>query len=490
MDGKTFDDLIRRFCTIRLTRVSALRGLVTGAATALTGAALASDETDAKKKGGKGRQKSSKGKSGRKKKGGKKGKKRQPQTKQRPQIRQEPLCAEGHVALCHNSTNENGGVIQCPNGSSTNLAGHCGHNDEDANPFDCFCKDGGFDPNFHCLGFTPQLQECFDCSGDGSCFFVCQPDLCPQPDPDDPCKEAVCINNACAIQNKADGTTCDDGLFCTVDDVCTDGVCGGRPRDCSGETDQCNLGVCDEAADACVKQPTPGVTCDDGLFCTVDDVCDADGVCGGSPRDCSAESDQCNDGVCDEDADACVAQPKPDGTACDDGLFCTVDDVCTGGVCGGSPRVCPSDECNDGVCDEANDACVLDPKDDNTVCGPNGEDICCAGVCTDNDTNENCGACGNVCPPGHTCTGGICVPPEICPDEFSPKPCGGIQVTCKAEASGEGCGVNSDNPPQGSVQVVCTDGVATCVCNSRTCTVDGTIFARGEVTTCTAVPCA
>jgi hypothetical protein len=52
MDGEKFDDLLKRLCTTRLTRISALRGLVAGAAAALTGAAIASDETDAKKKRG------------------------------------------------------------------------------------------------------------------------------------------------------------------------------------------------------------------------------------------------------------------------------------------------------------------------------------------------------------------------------------------------------------------------------------------------------
>ena len=47
MDGEKFDNLIRQICTTRLTRVSALRGLVAGAVAALTGATLASDDTDA-----------------------------------------------------------------------------------------------------------------------------------------------------------------------------------------------------------------------------------------------------------------------------------------------------------------------------------------------------------------------------------------------------------------------------------------------------------
>jgi hypothetical protein len=50
MDGQTFDDLVKRLATIRLTRLVALRGLVTSAAMALTGATLTAEETEAKKK--------------------------------------------------------------------------------------------------------------------------------------------------------------------------------------------------------------------------------------------------------------------------------------------------------------------------------------------------------------------------------------------------------------------------------------------------------
>src|SRR5215211_789495 len=50
MEDQRFDDLVKRLCTTRLTRLSALRGLAGGAAAALTGALLASDDTEAKKR--------------------------------------------------------------------------------------------------------------------------------------------------------------------------------------------------------------------------------------------------------------------------------------------------------------------------------------------------------------------------------------------------------------------------------------------------------
>jgi hypothetical protein len=55
MDGHTFDELIRRLGTTRLTRVRALRGIVAAATAAVTGTSLGLDVMEAKKKAKAGR---------------------------------------------------------------------------------------------------------------------------------------------------------------------------------------------------------------------------------------------------------------------------------------------------------------------------------------------------------------------------------------------------------------------------------------------------
>lgn len=110
---------------------------------------------------------------------------------------------------------------------------------------------------------------------------------------------------ACAPESPL---ACDDGNPCT-DDLC-DVLLGCQHAD--------NL-----------------VPCEDGLFCTVDDECAA-GACGGSPRDCGAVGDQCNAGVCNEVTDTCDPQAVADGSPCDDNDACTVADVCSSGTCGGT----------------------------------------------------------------------------------------------------------------------------------------------------------
>ncbi|MEM7826921.1 MAG: hypothetical protein QXQ40_01710 [Candidatus Aenigmatarchaeota archaeon] len=72
-------------------------------------------------------------------------------------------------------------------------------------------------------------------------------------------------------RNKPDGTACDDGLYCTVNDACTSGTCGGVARDCSSfnlpKIETCDnnpdnnpftwdyfpgfTSVCDESLDKC-----------------------------------------------------------------------------------------------------------------------------------------------------------------------------------------------------------------------------------------------
>jgi hypothetical protein len=44
-----------------------------------------------------------------------------------------------------------------------------------------------------------------------------------------------------------------------------------------------------------------------------------------------------------------------------------------------------------------------------------GSAICCNGSCVNQSTDDsNCGACGNVCPPGTTCSAGACVTTNLC----------------------------------------------------------------------------
>ena len=117
---------------------------------------------------------------------------------------------------------------------------------------------------------------------------------------DDPPEGYVTNNDDCddADQSVFPESACDDGLFCTVNDTCLAGVCSGdQPMNCSGVDDQCNVGICDEAADQCVPQPiNQGDACDDGDLCTLQDQC-TDGACIGNLNTCSGHG-TCSNGTC------------------------------------------------------------------------------------------------------------------------------------------------------------------------------------------------
>jgi hypothetical protein len=249
---------------------------------------------------------------------------------------------------------------------------------------------------------------CPGCFVDGSCVagdavkpgnpcLICNPDLDPR----------GWSNN--------DGVTCDDGLFCTTDDACRSGACGGAPRDCDDGVTCNGISTCLEDSDSCsapVSQCGTNAVCDvatntcrstcDG--CVISGVCVLAGAeapgnpcqvcdptraatgytiaagksCGAAATSCSGQ-DTCdgqgrcqpnnlpantacgnpNSSACDQ-PDACDGNGNcqqrgaANGTPCDDGAFCTTGDQCQGGQCG------PTGQQNCGTnrtCNEAANQC-------------------------------------------------------------------------------------------------------------------------------------
>ncbi|HYC55804.1 MAG TPA: hypothetical protein VEL28_12795, partial [Candidatus Binatia bacterium] len=208
---------------------------------------------------------------------------------------------------------------------------------------------------------------------------------------DDSCNEAL---DQCS--NLPNAAPCDDGLYCTINDTCSGGSCSGTPRSCA-DSNVCTDDACNEAADTCTNINNTAA-CNDGFFCTVGDVCSA-GACAGTARDC-ADSNVCTNDSCNEAGNFCAHANN--SIVCNDGLYCTVDDVCSGGVCTGPPRNCSDGNlCTDDVCSEAADVCT----------NPNNAAPCNDGLfCTDTDTCSG-GAClgtGDACDDGNVCTDDAC----------------------------------------------------------------------------------
>jgi cysteine-rich repeat protein len=144
-----------------------------------------------------------------------------------------------------------------------------------------------------------------------------------------------CCSPTCQLE--PDGQACDDGRFCTLDSVCSQGTCGGgNPRDCA-DANSCTADRCDEPTAQCVHDSTilDGTACDDGNACTQGDAC-AGGGCRGDAVTCD-DGNACTTDTCDPTTGCRFV--NGDGAVCDDGDQCTDDDACQQGACGGR-RVC------------------------------------------------------------------------------------------------------------------------------------------------------
>ncbi|TNF27903.1 MAG: hypothetical protein EP329_18880 [Deltaproteobacteria bacterium] len=167
------------------------------------------------------------------------------------------------------------------------------------------------------------------------------------------CDEAA---NACRTEELPDNSSCNfDSNGCTVNDYCFAGLCRqGAAPDCSSVQDDCNAPSCVSTGDSsysCVAVPeAAGKDCQGDDFCVVHETCDGQGSCvGGEPRDCDAEvGDECLTTYCDSIFAACIPEPITTGTPCDDGDTCSSGDRCVFGVCEATGSICLEEQLNVG----------------------------------------------------------------------------------------------------------------------------------------------
>ncbi len=362
------------------------------------------------------------------------------------------------------------------------------------------CKSGGPGAFTCAKQALPKGMACDDgkfcttgeaCDGQGACGGGGQRSCAEVATPCSPasCSEAAgkCVPSVATVS-----TACDDGLFCTTADHCDGkgGCAGGKALACPGGA--CLVGTCNENAKVCTQAiAQANAPCEDGNACTTGDSCDTIGKClGGVAKVC--QGDSCNDASCDPASGGCSLKPKAGGTACSDGLPCTLNDACSNGKCvGGVLKSCPGDTCHEGVCDAATGSCGQTNKANDTPCDDanacTASDKCAAGSCKGvytcacqpatgtqdcNDKNpctaDFCELTGGVykcvnafkstasCDDGNACTTG---------DSCATGGCAGKAIVCNDnnECTLDSCsgGVCSSVPNPG---LACTDGS---VCTSQ-----------------------
>lgn len=192
---------------------------------------------------------------------------------------------------------------------------------------------------------------------------VCMGGACVSGPPNDcndnnPCTNDACLpGTGCAHTNNTN--TCDDADVCTIGETCINGQCTPASHlDCD-DGDVCTDNPCDPLAGCMTEFNT--APCEEGDFCTVEDRCKEGACVAGVPRECTPLNDCQEVGTCDSAAGACSYPPKPDGTTCDDGNACSLNDTCKSGTCSDFvPVVCPppANEClNAGVCNPLTGSC-------------------------------------------------------------------------------------------------------------------------------------
>ena len=304
-----------------------------------------------------------------------------------------------------------------------------------------------------------------ECYGNGTCNagLICESGVClaeSQPGdalPSDAVAGDITGDTDGACAGKEDGSSCDDGDPCTLQDLCVAGICVGSLPDPCESDNACEIGTCvpgegcayenrDQGAECstpcfelstcqegtCVPDTNSVVVCpapaqeggciatlqcdptsglctseiykDEGAPCDTDsnlcamEACDAFGSCvsTGSINDCAEESanDPCNFYTCNTKTGSCSASGFLGNISCDDGNACTFNDTCQ------------LDEFNFASCTG-----TPFPPDDGNPCT---DDACVDGIVTHENVEGLACDPNEPCSPAGLCTAGICVPTTPC----------------------------------------------------------------------------
>lgn len=268
------------------------------------------------------------------------------------------------------SPNPNDGISCNDNNACTNndvcLNGQCAGTaiscDDSNSCTDDFCSTPKGCQNTPRIGSLCEIDLCTI----GVCTTVVDATICSEfqtktCDNDDPCTLKTCnaATGDCDSTNLDNGTPCDDNDFCTLNTICTDGVCGGGTVQSCNDSNPCTEDIC--YPNGCQNIAQPGIYCeidkctfgtcqavDDSISCQAFQSvkCDNDNPC---------TSQACNPLTGNCDITNLV------GTSCDDSNPCTINTTCTNGLCGGGTvlscddsNICTDDLCTPNGCTNIN----------------------------------------------------------------------------------------------------------------------------------------
>jgi hypothetical protein len=283
---------------------------------------------------------------------------------------------------------------------------------------------------------------------------------------DDQCLDGICLpgEGICACKAKADCAEFEDANLCNGSLICQDNQCVVDVAtivecDTTGDT-SCKYSVCNPFTGACGKITAPyGSPCDDESKCTIGDTCFFADCLGGIDLPCD-DANPCTEDSCDPES-GCVFENLSD-FPCEDGDPCTGGDACLGGQCVSGPSICGCGSDADCAMFEDGNPCngTLTCKDGGCKIDPASVVVCVApgSACQVASCDPKTGECkvsnvmdGTPCSDDDACTQkDVCVGGK----------CAVIPLDCD---DGNACTEDGCNPKLGCTHkpldaVVCEDG--------------------------------
>jgi hypothetical protein len=210
------------------------------------------------------------------------------------------------------------------------------------------------------------------------------------------------VTGNCVDAALANGAGC-GGNQCTTAGTCTGGVCSGMSTDCSADSEECKVGICDPSFPGTPGMPSTYCTTlnkMNGLACSVADKCQlmaacSGGICVGTTKACSPSA-ECRVAMCNSTTGDCEESIAPVGTPCEAKGACLQNPSCdaTGACVGvtvpdGTP--CASDACADSACVTGQCICIVRPADAQPLLPGTAADM---GVTGGEDDDDGCALVG------------------------------------------------------------------------------------------------
>lgn len=205
---------------------------------------------------------------------------------------------------------------------------------------------------------------------------------------DGQCMDELCVPLTCGDDLLDEGEECDDGNTVNGDgcDINCEYSCHFN-EECD-DSSECTVDLCSSGGTGrlCEHQVIEG-ECDDGLFCTTGDHCSEAGICDGTADKCD-DAVACTTDACFEDDQACSNEVSEGWCLIDDACYEDIDED-PGNVCqecrsvmdseAWSPKIegalCPDAyACTTEACDGSG-SCIVTTHDDMCV-GSGGDEVC------------------------------------------------------------------------------------------------------------------